>query len=145
MSNGLTSWILLKNFAKHEWKIVCVKFCENFVRIDREIGEIQSPRLMWIRIYTACFSYSVQLWYVYQYQPIAHSCCNLNCNLWQLYHAWLARVRKYKRCLFFVPYWKIQSNGVERVRYFSYIAFNWYFFRGGGGSTRILTINNRVN
>ena len=42
------------------------------------------------------------LWDVYRYQPLSHSNCGLKSNVWQLCHVWLDRVRKYKRCSFFV-------------------------------------------
>ena len=92
-----------------------------------------------------CFSHSVQwfsLWDVYRYQPISHSSCSLNCNVWQLCHIWLDRVRKYKRCSFFVRYiwWNIahfqwircSSKGSHLIHWtsavFSHIALKWTLF-----------------
>ena len=67
MSNGLTSEILIKSLGifqgmeTDEWKIVCVKFKENWLRIDCVILEIRSPWLMNLQYpYSAGIDFSRQ-------------------------------------------------------------------------------------
>ena len=46
---------------------------------------------------------------------IALYSCTLHCNVWQLYHVWLDRVRKYKRCSFECDMGKYNTRPLNKV------------------------------
>ena len=128
--NSRRSWVRTPLWHS-SWSLGKIQYCG----FDNDIELIMLK--LCNMTHRAYFSHSVQwfsLWDAYRYRPISHSSCILNWNVRQLCHVWRHRVRKYKRCSFFVWYGKIQhmfheksvrlkahTLFIERVLYFPHI------------------------
>ena len=87
--------------------------------MHRPVYLTEDVSLIWVSLRKKCihitlsdsFSHSV-LWFslrdVYRYKPMSHSSCRLSTMYGSLVYVLLDRVRKYKRCSFFVRYVNIQ-------------------------------------